>query len=151
MFMLLGAVPLHHLPQLCAALGIDSGAVADKGSHIPVSLLVLAAPGVLAWGADAAWRAVGNAMQPAMALAAPSTAPIAADRTSSESEAVAVMQRAAVGYSAQQSGSPVVAPVKPFLELSYGYLPLVWAATLAHYEALLLMEAGRVLPVRCVL
>ena len=37
---------------------------------------------------------------------------------------------------------------KPFLEVAYGYLPLVWGATLAHYMLPLLSEAGRILPVR---
>jgi transcriptional regulator with AAA-type ATPase domain/NAD-dependent dihydropyrimidine dehydrogenase PreA subunit len=36
---------------------------------------------------------------------------------------------------------------KPFLELAYGYLPLVLGATLAHYLRLGLTEAGQVLPV----
>ena len=36
---------------------------------------------------------------------------------------------------------------KPFLEVAYGYLPLVWGATLAHYLLPLLSEAGRILPV----
>jgi hypothetical protein len=37
---------------------------------------------------------------------------------------------------------------KPFLELAYGYMPLVWAGTLSHYLLPLLSEAGRILPVR---
>lgn len=36
---------------------------------------------------------------------------------------------------------------KPFLELAYGYMPLVWAGTLAHYLLPFLGEAGRILPV----
>lgn len=36
----------------------------------------------------------------------------------------------------------------PFLTLAYGYLPLVWAATLAHYEEPLMAEGGRVVQVR---
>jgi transcriptional regulator with AAA-type ATPase domain/NAD-dependent dihydropyrimidine dehydrogenase PreA subunit len=36
---------------------------------------------------------------------------------------------------------------RPFLELAYGYLPLVLGATLAHYLRLGLTEAGQVLPV----
>jgi polyferredoxin len=36
---------------------------------------------------------------------------------------------------------------RPFLELAYGYLPLVLGASLAHYLRLGLTEAGRVLPV----
>ncbi|MBD1936488.1 sigma 54-interacting transcriptional regulator [Microcoleus sp. FACHB-68] len=36
---------------------------------------------------------------------------------------------------------------KPFVELAYGYLPLVLGANLAHYLRLGLGEAGRILPV----
>lgn len=36
---------------------------------------------------------------------------------------------------------------KPFLELAYGYLPLVLGVNLAHYLRLGLSEAGRVIPV----
>lgn len=36
---------------------------------------------------------------------------------------------------------------RPFVELAYGYLPLVLMATLAYYLQLSLTEAGRVLPV----
>ena len=37
---------------------------------------------------------------------------------------------------------------KPFVEVAYGYLPLVWGITLAHYLLPLLSEAGQILPVR---
>jgi transcriptional regulator with AAA-type ATPase domain/NAD-dependent dihydropyrimidine dehydrogenase PreA subunit len=36
---------------------------------------------------------------------------------------------------------------RPFVELAYGYLPLVLAANLAHYLRLGLTEAGRIMPV----
>ncbi|MDB9529165.1 sigma 54-interacting transcriptional regulator [Oscillatoria sp. CS-180] len=36
---------------------------------------------------------------------------------------------------------------RPFVELAYGYLPLVLMGTLAHYLRLFLTEAGRVLPI----
>jgi hypothetical protein len=36
---------------------------------------------------------------------------------------------------------------RPFVELAYGYLPLLLLGTLAHYLRLFLTEAGRVLPV----
>ncbi|MGB3494373.1 MAG: cyclic nucleotide-binding domain-containing protein [Elainellaceae cyanobacterium] len=36
---------------------------------------------------------------------------------------------------------------RSFITLAYGYLPLVWGGTLAHYLRLGLNEAGRVLPV----
>jgi hypothetical protein len=148
MFMLLGAVPLHHLPQLLAAAGVDPAAVAARGPHMLVSAAVLAVPGAVAWGADAAWRAAAAAMRPAgEATMQPALAGTGGGGASVEGRAVAALQRAAAGYSAQASGAPVVAPIKPFLQLGYGYLPLVWAATLAHYEALLLREAGLALQV----
>ena len=36
---------------------------------------------------------------------------------------------------------------RPFLELAYGYLPLVLGVTLAHYLKMGLTEAGQILPV----
>ena len=36
---------------------------------------------------------------------------------------------------------------RPFIELAYGYLPLVLAGNLAHYLRLGLTEGGRLLPV----
>lgn len=37
--------------------------------------------------------------------------------------------------------------LRPFVELAYGYLPLVWAGTLAYYLDNALEEAGLILPV----
>ncbi len=37
--------------------------------------------------------------------------------------------------------------IRPFIELAYGYLPLVLGGNLAHYLHLSLSEAGRILPV----
>ena len=42
------------------------------------------------------------------------------------------------------AAAPVVAPAKPFMDLAYGYLPLVWAGILAYYMDNLLSEAGRI-------
>lgn len=36
---------------------------------------------------------------------------------------------------------------RPFIELAYGYLPLILGGNLAHYLRLFLQEAGRILPV----
>ena len=46
------------------------------------------------------------------------------------------------------SGKQGAQASRPFTEVAYGYLPLVWAATLSHYLLLFLGEAGRILPVR---
>ena len=46
------------------------------------------------------------------------------------------------------SGKQGARTAKPFIEVAYGYLPLVWGITLAHYLLPLFDEAGRILPVR---
>jgi transcriptional regulator with AAA-type ATPase domain/NAD-dependent dihydropyrimidine dehydrogenase PreA subunit len=53
------------------------------------------------------------------------------------------------GYGAIQLFSQINKKIKPrsFIELAYGYLPLVLAGNLAHYLRLWLGEAGRILPV----
>ena len=51
---------------------------------------------------------------------------------------------AAVGVAVGRSRPP-----QAFLQLAYGYLPLVWAGTLTHYLPAFLLQAGRILPVRC--
>ena len=51
----------------------------------------------------------------------------------------------AVGWLWQQGRSR--SQPHSFVKLAYGYLPLVWAANLAHYLRLGLLEGGRVLPV----
>ena len=57
------AVYLHHLPQLLAQLGLPLE-LSDGTSppHLLASAAVLAAPGLLAWGVDAAGGAIGAAM-----------------------------------------------------------------------------------------
>lgn len=54
----------------------------------------------------------------------------------------AIVPFAAYGLIRQQSPKP-----RSFIELAYGYLPLVLGASLAHYLRLGLGEAGRILPV----
>ncbi|CAL8472261.1 g11803 [Coccomyxa elongata] len=114
LFTLLGAVYLHHLPQLLQQLGLDPDLVEPQGSHILVSTLVLLAPGFLALGAHGLY-VLADALS--AALSGPSVA------------------------RGKRAGG------KPFLELAYGYMPLVWAGTLAHYLLPFLDEAGRLLPV----
>lgn len=57
-------------------------------------------------------------------------------------QAAAVAEAATTVAQAEAQGG-----VQPFVESAYGYLPLVWAATLAHYLDLFLFEAGHILPV----
>lgn len=54
-----------------------------------------------------------------------------------------------VGHGVMQLIYQATQKIKPrrFVELAYGYLPLVLAGNLAHYLRLLLGEAGRILPV----
>lgn len=163
MFMLLGAVYLHDLPLLLIDLDIDSYTIfSNQLVHILVSIVVMAIPGVVAWGVDAGWRSLA-----AFALAQttasldknlnttnsmPQLAPITASSTNSNMDpasarAISLLQSAAGSYTAQQVNAPIQAPIKPFVDLAYGYLPMVWAGTLAYYLRYGLTEAGRILPV----
>ncbi|PPS43266.1 cyclic nucleotide-binding domain-containing protein [Chroococcidiopsis sp. TS-821] len=47
----------------------------------------------------------------------------------------------------KQAKSKIIPKPKPFLEIAYGYLPLVLGGNLAHYLRLGLGEAGRIVPV----
>jgi polyferredoxin len=50
-------------------------------------------------------------------------------------------------YQQSSSQKKIVCKPRPFIQLAYGYLPLVLGGNLAHYLNLFLQEAGRVLPV----
>jgi len=102
LFLLWGAVFLHHLPQALIALGLKDPAplLENVWSHLGTSTIALLGPGAIALLAHQLLRWV-----------TPNTRP------------------------------------KPFVELAYGYLPLVLAANLAHYLHLGLSEAGRLIPV----
>lgn len=128
MFLLLGALGVHHGGEVAAALGIDGwfgdGWLRANPSALPPSLFwpraglasaLLLAPWALCAAADAAAGAAAGAW----ARARPPAAAAAA--------------------AAQQ-------PQPPFTRLAYGWLPLVWAASLAHYTSLFASEAGLVLP-----
>lgn len=101
MFLLLGAVYLHRLPEIQQKLGLKLPLDSVAG-HSLVALGVLALPALL----PLAFEGLGRITQ--------------------------------LGRSAP---SP-----RPFVKLAYGYLPLVWAANLAHYLRLGLFEGGRILP-----
>jgi NAD-dependent dihydropyrimidine dehydrogenase PreA subunit len=148
-WILFGAVAVHHLPALLSDFGIEpAGVLEPRLAHCAAAAAVLAAPGLVAWGADAAWRAAAGALAPAPARAALAPAGAgAAGAGPDAARALSVLAAASASYAGSAAGAPVVAPQKPFLDLSYGYLPLVWAATLAHYLAPLLLEAGHTLPI----
>eukprot|EP00887_Chlorella_sp_A99_P003164 scaffold9.g3164.t1 len=143
MFMLLGAVYVHNMPGLLLQLGIDPAlVVTDNGPHIAATLAVLALPGMLAAGAHAAGAALLAPVPEAVAAAAAGNG---------GADALARGSRGSGSGSGGSGGSgdwaPTTAKGAGFLELSYGYLPLVWAGTLAHYYDSLLEEAGKVLQV----
>ncbi|MBM0740431.1 cyclic nucleotide-binding domain-containing protein [Phormidium sp. CLA17] len=99
LFLLLGAVCLHRLPEIEAILG-RSLHLNQFGWHSGVSVLALMIPGAIALGAHQLIRFLRHATKS-----------------------------------------------RPFLELAYGYLPIVLGANIAHYLQLGLTEAGRVVPV----
>jgi hypothetical protein len=99
MFLLLGAVFLHRLPELQAWSGWNLH-LEQFGIHAGVSALALGIPGLVALLAQQLLRLLNHPLKP-----------------------------------------------RPFLELAYGYLPLVLGVNLAHYLRLGLMEAGQVIPV----
>lgn len=109
---------LHRLPNLAVQLGMPLEAVASKPAHILASVAVLAAPGLITWAVDAANRA-------ALRLAA-SAAPA---------------PQIQGGAAAAAPPLPPKLPA-PFLQLVYGYVPLVWGLTLATYENQLMGQGG---------
>lgn len=102
LFLLLGAVYLHRLPELQQQLSV-TWPLQSRAVHALISLALLALPAI---------------------------APLLAQGL------MHFMHRF------QLSLKP-----RPLLKLAYGYLPLVWAANLAHFLRLGLTEGGRILPV----
>jgi polyferredoxin len=127
MFLLLGAVGVHRLERaaiLTGSLGLDPDgwaidAFSTFGPHAAMAALLLAAPGLLAWGADGAVCA-----------------------------AAAAARAAAGSAAAPPPGWAEEGPdgARAFVRLAYGWIPLIWAASLAHYLQLFGSEAGSVLP-----
>lgn len=157
---------LHTLPALCGQLGLDAatlGLTAVTPQHIAASVGVLAAPGCIAWAADALSRAaspttgrpllqelyaaVGRGVGAAVAAVRPSSGSAGGGVPAAAGVAGASVLGAVGQQQEQQQGAGVPAVAAPFLYLAYGYVPLVWAGTLAHYLEPLLGEAGKLLPV----
>lgn len=119
--------------------------MAHRPEHIAASVVVMAAPGLVAWAVDIGQRAWSAAVQRQQrqseaAAAGPSASSLGA---AAAAAAAAVMPALA----APPPPPPPVVALPSFLELSYSYMPLTWAATLAHYEQQMLLELGRLLPV----
>ena len=163
MFMLLGAVAVHHLPVVAAQLGlsaefISSNLVPHEGLaasflswHALATAALLAAPAGFVWGVDFLWRAAHEATARSGSGSGSGT----------KSEFAALLASASSSSSSSSSSSPssssstttTTATTPPaFLtrlpprltRVAYAYLPLTWAATLAHYEEWGLREAGTV-------
>ncbi len=99
LFLLLGGVYLHRLPELQSWLGLEID-LSLFWQHLGLSLLILLIPTAVIFGAYGLMQLTKFGRKP-----------------------------------------------RPFLELTYGYLPLVLGGNLAHYLRLGLGEAGRILPV----
>ncbi|MBE9006549.1 sigma 54-interacting transcriptional regulator [Fortiea sp. LEGE XX443] len=99
LFLLLGGVYLHRLPELQSWLGLKLD-LTQFWQHLGFSLLVLLIPAAFTWTAYGLIQLFHVQRKP-----------------------------------------------KPFIELAYGYLPLVLGGNLAHYLRLGLTEGGRILPV----
>jgi transcriptional regulator with AAA-type ATPase domain/NAD-dependent dihydropyrimidine dehydrogenase PreA subunit len=99
LFLLLGAVFLHRLPELEMQFGWHLG-LERFLVHAGVSIIVLGVPVIAALLAYGVIRLLSRSLRP-----------------------------------------------RPFVDLAYGYLPLVLGGTLAHYLRLGLTEAGQVIPV----
>ena len=56
MFLLLGAVYVHHLPQLLGQFGVAPSLLDSAPQHIAATILVLLVPGILAAATDGLMR-----------------------------------------------------------------------------------------------
>ena len=152
MFMLLGAVAVHHLPVVAAQLGMSPEFIASQLTphdglaasflswHALATALLLAAPAGFVWGVDWLWRAAYEA-----------NAGVVSSVGGAKNEFAALL--ASASSSSSSSAPATTATTTPaFLSrlpprltrVAYAYLPLTWAATLAHYEEWGLREAGTV-------
>lgn len=56
MFLLLGAIYVHHLPQLLGQVGLGPGLLQDQASHVTATAVVLLLPGAVAAATDGLMR-----------------------------------------------------------------------------------------------
>lgn len=102
--------------ELQDQFGIDHSTTADKLPHIAASIAIMSVPGLIAWGADGAMRL----FYPGMVSAAAASGRGSSSEGSSPGSLVLAAAGAAPGGAVAKA-----APLVPFLNLSYGYLPLV--------------------------
>ena len=149
MFMLLGAVAVHHLPVVAGQLGLNADFITRYLSpheglaasflswHALATAVLLAAPAAFVWGADFLWRTAYNAR--VAGRASPSGGAGGGSATGNEFAALLV---SASSSAAAAAAAPPASNTPAFLSrlpprltrVAYAYLPLTWAATLAHYE-----------------
>jgi transcriptional regulator with AAA-type ATPase domain/NAD-dependent dihydropyrimidine dehydrogenase PreA subunit len=118
LFLLLGGIYLHRLPELQSWLGLSMD-LTQFLPHLELSLLALLIPATIpfvGYGLLKLYCWLNNNIFVA----------------NSVFSAIKIPNR--------------IKP-RPFLELAYGYLPLVLGGNLAHYLRLGLQEGGRILPV----
>ncbi|KAI3423796.1 hypothetical protein D9Q98_009634 [Chlorella vulgaris] len=160
MFMLLGAVYLHDCDDVLLQLGQNPAHfLVPQLNHILTSFAFLATPGLMALGVDTWWRF--TLPQPASQLvpafggssaggSATGSAGSSAGGTSGSGGSgggKGFVSSAAARLNAISSLQKPPAPLRPFVELAYGYLPMVYTATLAFYLDNAFEEAGLVLQV----
>lgn len=152
---------LHHLPQIAEQLHLDPALLmTNKLPHIAASAVVLAGPGLTALVWDRALRGCGALAGYALALAGSWTAALQQQLGGGGSERGG--ERGGEGSQMAMASLAGWQPPPPpqfdferaaagqgpsFVEASYAFLPLCWAATLSNYYDALLEEAGRILPV----
>lgn len=105
------------IKELQDQFGIDHSSTADKLPHIAASIAIMSVPGLIAWGADGAMRL----FYPGMVSAAAASGRASSSEGSSPGSLVLAAAGAAPGGAVSKAAPPLV----PFLNLSYGYLPLV--------------------------
>lgn len=133
------ACSIHELQDQFA---IDPSTAADTLPHIAASIAIMSVPGLIAWGADASMRLAYN-LGPLKAASQNLSAFTSGDENDGGAVggAGAGQQLAVAGAGA--AGAPgaaattsrsvaLAAPLVPFLNLSYGYLPLVRAPLPPH-------------------
>ncbi len=118
LFLLLGGVYLHRLPEIQKVMKLQLD-LTNFWRHSELSLLALIIPVTIPFGAYGLMQVFYHLN-------------CYIRKTKSQSRNAEIRN--------------IIKP-KPFLELAYGYLPLVLGGSLAHYLRLGLNEAGRILPV----
>jgi polyferredoxin len=118
LLLLLGGAFLHRLPEIATSLGLQTSTEAFL-PHLGLSISILIIAAVI---------------------------PLAAYGIMRSLYLITVLWKKNCEDYQLPFGITACKP-RPFIQLAYGYLPLVLGANLAHYLRLFLQEAGRILPV----